>query len=78
MVDGPAVLCFAASFELKLQSHRIDDGHGEGGWRCDECRVLQTASTRSVIVHPHRKNTSTKNLRNVDSIKVLQTIPSEG
>jgi len=50
----------------------------EGGWRCDECRVLQTASTRSVIVHPHRKNTSTKNLRNVDSIKVLQTIPSEG
>jgi len=28
LVDSPAVLCFAASFELKLQSHRTDDRHG--------------------------------------------------
>ena len=31
LVDVPAVLCFATSFELKLESHRIDAGHGERG-----------------------------------------------
>ena len=27
-IDVPAMLCFAASFELKLESHRIDGRHG--------------------------------------------------
>ena len=49
-----------------------------GRWRCDDCGAPQIASTRSVSVHPHCKFSRFKKQIYADSVRALQTIPSEG